>query len=57
MYGKVFNLKAGETYTIWKAEFKDQNGRVFPQNQNPVILSVWCDLWNGNNGAYIKKSG
>jgi len=50
-----FNLKAGESYSIWKAEFSDQKGRLFPQNQNPVKFSIWCDLGNGGNGVYYKK--
>ena len=50
-----FNLKAGETYTLWKAEFTDKNGRVFPIKQNPVTVTIWCETADGKNGSYYKK--
>ena len=50
-----YNLKAGETYTIWKVEFKHHNGTHFPNNRRPLQFSIWCELNDGINGYYSKE--
>ena len=50
-----YNLKAGESYTIWQVEFLHQNGTHYPQKRKPVQFSIWCDIQDGSNGYYSKK--
>jgi hypothetical protein len=50
-----YNLKAGESYTIWQVEFLHHNGTHYPQKRKPVQFSIWCDLNNETNGYYSKK--
>jgi hypothetical protein len=50
-----YNLKAGESYTIWQVEFVHHNGTQFPQKRKPVRFSVWFELNDGTNGYYSKK--
>jgi hypothetical protein len=49
------NLKAGENYEIWPAEFIHYNGKHFSSQQVPVQFSIWCETNNGKNGFYSKK--
>ena len=49
------NLKAGETYTIWQAEFLHHNGTHFPNTRRPLRFSIWCELYDGRNGFFSKK--
>jgi len=50
-----YNLKAGESYTIWQVEFLHHNGMHFPYKRKPTQFSIWCELNNGTNGYYSKK--
>ncbi|MDX1285888.1 MAG: hypothetical protein R3182_12785, partial [Draconibacterium sp.] len=50
-----YNLRAGESYTIWQVEFLHHNGRHFPVKGRPVKFAIWCDLGEGINGYYSKK--
>ena len=50
-----YNLKAGETYKIWKVEFVHHNGTHYPQNRTPVQFSIWCELGDHKNGYFSKK--
>jgi hypothetical protein len=49
------NLHAGETYTLWPVEFAHINGTRLPEKQFPQQFSIWCELFNGENGFYSKK--
>jgi hypothetical protein len=50
-----YNLKAGETYTIWQTEFLHHNGTHYPIKRKPVQFSIWCETQNGKNGFYSKR--
>jgi len=50
-----YNLKAGESYTIWQVEFIHHNGMHFPHKRKPTQFSIWCELNDGKNGYYSKK--
>lgn len=50
-----YNLKAGETYTIWQTEFFHHNGMHYPINKKPLQFSIWCETQSGKNGFYSQK--
>lgn len=50
-----FNLRAGETYTVWPVEFAHINGTRLPAKQIQQRFSIWCDLSDGKNGFYSKS--
>ena len=50
-----YNLKAGESYTIWQVEFMHHNGMHFPYKRKPTQFSIWCELNDNKNGYYSKK--
>lgn len=49
------NLQMGETYTIFQAEFVHHNGMHYPDKGKPAQFSIWCELYDGENGFYSKK--
>ena len=50
-----YNLTAGETYTIWQAEFLHHNGMHYPGKRRPSHFSIWCEINDERNGFYSKK--
>ena len=50
-----YNLKAGETYTIWQIEFLHHNGMHYPIEKKPSRFSIWCETQSGKNGFFTQK--
>ncbi len=50
-----YNLKAGETYSIWQVEFLHHNGIHYPGKRRPSHFSIWCEINDERNGFFSKK--
>lgn len=50
-----FNLQAGEDYIFWQTEFAHRNKKRMKISENPVKLSIWCELPDGRKGFYYKE--
>lgn len=49
------NLRAGETYKLWPAEFAHVNRRRFPAGQKPRLFAINCRLIGDATGFYSVK--